>query len=581
MTQDWNQLTIPENGEAIEYSDGFRTPDAPILPVAHGVNDAVVTATRDVLDAAADYMGREINWLRLYAGDEAREECRDPLPSETLEALRRFRVGLIGRLAADPQDARELIETLYAETGLTAEMEPRSALEWSSSPVRTGSDINLTVFRDVTEDAAARIEYEPGATETEAFRNCLVETAVGEDSLPEEPAGYGVRPISKAGTESLLETAMEHALDRDHRSVTIVQQGDLLPASEGSFAAWAREFIADAYEDATIDEATFDSEYDGTYPDDELVIRERRTDVVCRELLTKAEEYDIVVAPALGGSYIATIAAERIGGLGMAPRAALGDGHVVVGSPQTIPTASDGVSENPVGTILSGCLLFELLGWDDTAALVRNALSRTLADGLLPRDLYRRSAHGTPVTADAFANAVVDRLRQSDRQSGAGGVRTSGDERGEIRRLIAGVYNIVFEDQLSPRDIELNQLFGEDEEADIYLPEVGLNFYYWRRWSVERRLEVLLHELAHVEEESGESDHGDEFYDRFVELTKTAHEWEPELEALFGEPIDFDLVYRQIVESVHEETIEPDVESIRSRRRTLREQFGIDVENHY
>lgn len=581
MTPEFDQISIPEDGEAIDYSDGFRSPDAPILPVAHGADDEIITATRNVLDAVADLMGREIHWLRIFIGEEARDRYGEAFPVDSIRALRRFRVGLVGRPECDPRTLRDVVRRLYSEIGLTVSMERRSRMPRVPSPIRNGSDIDLTVFRDVTEDVAAGIEYEPDTEETTAFREWLLETGVERDSVPSEPVGFGVRPISADVTSSLVEIAMEYALDRDRRSLTLVQQADLLPATEGAFLRWARESLADEYDDVTIDESTFEREYGGTYPDDEIVIRERYTDEVCRELLTRPAEYDVVVAPSLGGSYVSALGTEAIGGSGMAPQVAVGDRQMVAGPQLPRSTSSDAARENPTGTILSGCLLFEFLGWEDTAAVIRDALSRTLADGLLPRELYRRTARGTPVSAEPFADAVIERLTVDSRPPGAGGVRTSHDEREEIRRVIAGLYSIVFEDQLSPRDIELNQLLDEDEEADVYLPEVGLNFYYWRRWSVERRLEVLLHELAHVEEEHGERDHGDEFYDRLVELTELAADWEPELESLFGEPIDFDQVYRYIVESIHEETIEPDLERVQTRCQTLRDQFGIDEESHY
>ena len=580
-TDDFERLSVPEGGEAIAYDDGFRSPDAPIVPVAHGADDALIAASRRVLDAAVDLMGREVHWLRIYIGEAARERYDDPLPADTVRALRRFRLGLVGSPTASRRDAVRLETELQRRVGLTAAVDHRSRLKGLPTPLRDGHNIELAVFRDVTEDAAAAIEYAPDQAETAEFRESLLATADDPERIPTEPTGYGVRPISAGGTESVVDAAMEYALDEDRRTVTVVHQGDRLPASEGSFLGWARTYLTDEYDDATIDESTFRETYDGRYPEDEVVILQRRTDELCRDLLTRPEAYDVIVAPALGGTYVSAVAAEAIGGVDVAPGVTIGDGRIVAAPQLTNEQRHRVAGDNPIGAIRSGCLLFEYIGWEDAASVARSAISAALADGIFPRDLSRRSGHGTAVTADEFADAVIERLSLDDREPGSGGVHTTPNERAEIRRLIAGTYNVVFEDQLSPGDIELNQLLGEDEEADVYLPEVGLNFYYWRRWPVERRLEVLLHELAHVEEADGERDHGDEFYDRLTELTELATEWADELEDLFGESIDFDRLYRFIVESVHEETIEPDLETVRERQRTLCEQFGLDPEAHY
>lgn len=581
ITEEFDRLSIPEDGEVITYNDEFRSPEEPIVPVAHGVDDVVVSATRRVLDAAVDLMGRDIHWLRIYTGEEARARYDDPLPEDTVRALRQFRLGLVGTPTASRETAIRLETELQRRVGLTAAVDQRSRLDWLPSPLRTGHNTEVTIVRDVTEDAAAAIEYPPESAKTEKFRDVLLSTADNPDRIPDEPTGYSVRPFSATATHSIVDAAMDFAFDRDRSTVTIVHQGDRLPASEGSFRDWARTYLEDEYEDAILDEQTFREDYNGSYPEDEIVILERRTDEICRDLLTRSDEYDVLVAPALGGRYVSAVAAAASSGLDVAPGVAIGDGHVIATPQLTAGQHYDEGDKNPIGTFLSACLLIEYIGWDDTATVVRSAISATLADGLLPRELYRRSARGTPVTVDEFADAVIQRITLEDCEPGSGGVHTTADERAEIRRIIAGLYNIVFEDHLSPDDIELNQLLDEDEEADIYLPEVGLNFYYWRRWSPERRLEVLLHELAHVEEEPGERDHGDEFYERFAELTDTAADWKPELEVLFGESIDFDKFHRFVIESVHEETIEPDIETVRQRRRTLRAQLDIDAGEHF
>jgi isocitrate dehydrogenase len=457
-------------------------------------------------------------------------------------------------------------------------MRPISHLAWTPFPVSTRENLDVVCFRDVTEDSAAGLEFEDGSSGASRIHE-LLEATSEQYAVEDGPAGFGIRPITQRMTEQLVERATEYALNRDRSRVTIVYQSDQLPATEGGFCQWALEYLDAEYGEAIISEERFRAEYDA-YPDDELVVAQRHTDDVLAELLTAPDEYDVLVAPALAGHHVAAVGATIVGGPGVTPTAFLGDGRILAGPvPDSRGGSTNAELSNPVATIRAGCLLFETLGWDDAAGVARDGIEATLADGIFTPDLARQSAPSDIVSAAEFADRVIDHIHTPDDPSQSGGVRTTAEERAAIKEKIAGVYNVLFEEQILPADLELNQLRGEDEEADIYLPEVGINFRYWRRWSVERRLEVLIHEFAHVE--NYDDGHEPSFYDRFVELTEIAEDWQAELEVIFDESIDFNLLKRYIVESVHEETIELDIESVAERKRALRRAFELPKGGHY
>ncbi|MEF8824736.1 MAG: isocitrate/isopropylmalate family dehydrogenase [Halapricum sp.] len=516
-----DRIQVPAGGERVRYdleTGVFSGPGEPIIPVVCGEDgEPVVSSAQRVLDAGADEMGRTIHWMHVSAGDEAREQYGTQLPDDTRSAFKRFRLGLVGPLSG--QTRRQLQTEARKQLSLDTEMRPTSHLAWTPSPVSTREDLDVVCFRDVTEDAAAGLEFEDGSAGAARIHDLLESESEGL-ALEDWPAGFGIRPISQATTERLVERAIEYALDRDRSRVTIVHQGDQLPATEGGFCQWAMEYFEAEYGDAIILEERFRAEYDA-YPDDELVVAQRHTGDVLAGPLADPDEYDVLIAPALAGHYVAAVGATIAGGPGVTPAALLGDGRVLAGPvPGSCGGGRNTGLSNPIATIRAGCLLFETLGWDDAAGVVRDGIEATLADGVFTSDLARQTASGDIVSAAEFADRVIDHIHTSDEPSQSGSVRTTAEERAVIERMVAGVYNILFEDQIRSTDIELNQLRGEDEEADIYLPEVGINFRYWRRWSVERRLEVLIHELAHVE--NYDDDHEPAFYDRFVELTEIA-----------------------------------------------------------
>lgn len=577
----FDRISVPAEGEQVRYdpeTGKFSGTEAPIIPFAcEEDGESVVAAARRVLDAGADKMGRTIYWLRVFAGTEAREQYGTPLPKDTISALRRFRLALVGPLS---EPTRQRLHTeVRKELSVDTEMQPISHLPWTPSPVSTREKLDVVCIRDITEDSAAGLEFEDGSTGASRIRD-LLEAESEQSSVKDGPAGFGIRPITRTTTEQLVERATEYALDRDRSRVTIVHQGDQLPTTEGAFCQWAMEYLEAEYGEAIVSEEQFRANYD-TYPDDELVVGQRHTDDVCRELLTGPDEYDVLIAPALAGNHVAAVGATAVGGPGVTPTALLGDGQILAGPVPHLDDRKDGDSEppNPIATVRAGCLLFEALGWDDAAGVVRDGIEATLAEGVLTRDLAHQTTRSEVVSAAEFADRVIEHIHTPDETSVSGGVWTTAEERAAIKGMIAGVYNILFEDQLLPADIELNQLRGDDEEADIYLPEVGINFRYWRHWSVERRLEVLIHEFAHVE--NYDDGHEPSFYDRFVELTEIAEDWHAELEVIFDEPIDFDLLKRFIVESVHEETIQPEIESVAERKRALRRAFGLPKQGHY
>lgn len=571
----------PADGQRVRYDEdggALVGTDAPIVPfvAGAGVGPAVVSAARRVLDAAAEEMGRTVHWLECSAGDAAGADGDASLPAATVEALERYRVGLVGPLAGGTQAG--FGRSTRQRLGVDAAAATLSRLDWTPSPTAAGERLDAVCFSDRTADSAAGLEFSRASPAGRRLRDAL-DAELDDAGLDDGPGAFGVRPTTRAGTERVVARAVDYALERDRDRVTVVQQGDRLPGTEGRFRDWALDFLADEYGDATVTEEAFE-ESGGRYPEDEVVVDARHTDDVCRALLSRPDDLDVLVAPASAGEHVATVGSEVVGGAGVTPVATLGDGRLFA-HPQhgSAPEGVETGEANPVAAIRAACLLFEALGWEDVTGVARDAVEATLADGVVTPDLAGRMTRSETVTTAAFADRVVDHVRSFPDDDVAGGVETTPEERAVIRGKIVGLYNAVFADQIRAEDVQLNQLRGDDEEADVYLPTVGINFRYWRDWAVERRLEVLLHEFAHVE--NYDDDHAPSFYDRLVELTEIAEDWQPELEALFDQPIDFAAVKRHVVESVHEETIDADADAVPDRKRALQRQFDLPPGDYY
>lgn len=154
--------------------------------------------------------------------------------------------------------------------------------------------------------------------------------------------------------------------------------------------------------------------------------------------------------------------------------------------------------------------------------------------------------------------------------------RTPLSGRTDLQEIVAGSYSLVFEDDLEPAALDLYAIDSTHVEAEIDLPEFGINRASWEsEWGAERKLEILLHEFAHVEEEPAEPDHGPRFYERLTELVHIANAHQDEFEALFGTSLDFEAVQKHVVASVNQYTVEQDLEAVDERKSALRERFDL------
>ncbi len=152
-------------------------------------------------------------------------------------------------------------------------------------------------------------------------------------------------------------------------------------------------------------------------------------------------------------------------------------------------------------------------------------------------------------------------------------VRTTPGERERIKEVIAGVHNAVFAAKLQPDDITLTQLLSEENEMDTYGRRFGVNVALWREWGVEKKLEVVLHEMAHLAEPA--QGHRPSFWEHFIDIIEVAEAHQEELEDVFDTAIDFDRVKQIVVDEVHPGIIDRRMDTVAERREWCRRRFGL------
>ncbi|MFB6095084.1 MAG: isocitrate dehydrogenase (NADP(+)), partial [Halodesulfurarchaeum sp.] len=393
----YQHIEPPESGEKITYdesADELEVPENPIIPILYGdgIGNDVGPATQDVLDAAAEATGREISWMRVYAGETAREKYDENLPEETVEAIREHRVAIKGPLTT-PVGAgfRSLNVALRQTLDLYANVRPTYWLEGVPSPVSEPQEMDMVTFRENTEDVYAGIEWQAGTDEVEAVRDFIEEEMGWDDTIHDGPVGIGIKPITEFGTKRLVREAIDYALENDRQYVTLVHKGNIMKFTEGAFRDWGYEVANEEYGDEVITEDTLWDERDGEPPEDAVVVNDRLADNMLQQMLTRTDQYDILAMPNLNGDYLSDSAGAQIGGLGIAPGANFGKGRVLAEPVHGSAPKYEGQDKvNPTAMILSGRIMFERIGWDEAADLIGEAVEETISSKQVTYDLHRQ-----------------------------------------------------------------------------------------------------------------------------------------------------------------------------------------------
>ena len=420
MSYDYDKVEVPEEGEKIEVidedNDELDIPENPIIPIIHGdgIGKDVGPAAQRVLEAAANATGRDISWMRVYAGETAREKYDENLPDDTVNAIDEHRVAIKGPLTT-PVGAgfRSLNVALRQTLDFYSNVRPTYYLDGVPSPMKAPEEMDMVTFRENTEDVYAGIEWEAGTDEVEEVKE-FVEDEMGFDStIHDGPVGIGIKPITEFGTKRLVREAIDYAIEEDKETVTLVHKGNIMKFTEGAFRDWGYEVAEEEYGEDVITEDELWDEYDGEQPEGTIVVNDRIADNMLQQLLTRTDEYDVIATMNLNGDYMSDAAGAQIGGLGIAPGANFGEARCLAEPVHgSAPKYAGEDKVNPTAMILSGRLMLEYMGWKDAGQLVRDAVEETISSGDVTYDLERQIEGGNKLATSEFADKIVENIEK-------------------------------------------------------------------------------------------------------------------------------------------------------------------------
>jgi len=404
-------MSASEQGQRITYDEGaWSVPDRPTLTYIEGDGTGrdIWRASRRVFDAALERVslgGRSVSWHEVLAGEKAFTHTGSWLPEQTLEDIRRYRVGIKGPLTTPVSGGiRSLNVALRQILDLYACIRPVRYFEGVPSPMKRPQDLDVVIFRENTEDVYAGYEFAAGSKDARHLVDLLAERF---DIHVREDSAVGLKPMSAFGSRRLVAAAVRYACAHRLPSVTLVHKGNIMKFTEGGFRDWGYQVAAEEFGDCTVQEA----ELKGGDPGDRVVVKDRIADAMFQQLLLRPMEFSVLATPNLNGDYLSDACAAQVGGLGMAPGANIGDGYAMFEATHgTAPKYADQDKVNPGSVILSGVMMFEHLGWSDVASAIVRGLEGAIRSRHVTYDLARQTEGAVEVSTSTFADTIIEHL---------------------------------------------------------------------------------------------------------------------------------------------------------------------------
>ncbi|TNU78198.1 NADP-dependent isocitrate dehydrogenase [Lactococcus lactis] len=408
----------------IEMKNGkLVVPDYPAISYIRGdgVGEDIFPQAQKVFDAAVLKIygqKKKIEWQKLLAGGEAFETCGEYLPQETLAHINENLIAIKGPLMTPVGESfRSINVTLRQKMDLYACVRPVEYFKGIKSPVKAPEKVDMTIFRENTEDIYAGIEF---ASETNESHNLLKflekELNVHSIRFPKTSA-LGIKPVSPEGSKRLVNAAFEFALKMNKKRVTFVHKGNIMKFTEGGFRNWAYEvakeyptFTKLEYDKIKNERGSLQAENEkkAALKSGKIYVDDVIADNFLQQIILNPENFEVIATLNLNGDYISDALAAQVGGIGIAPGANINykSGHAIFEATHgTAPDIAGKNIANPSSLILSGVMMFEYLGWQEVAELIKHALSFSFRNGNLTADL------GGKLSTSKFSDVLIDFIK--------------------------------------------------------------------------------------------------------------------------------------------------------------------------
>jgi isocitrate dehydrogenase len=416
----YQKIKVPAVGEKITVNadHSLNVPNHPIIPYIEGdgIGVDISPVMIKVVDAAVDkaYGGeRKIAWMEVYAGEKATQVYDQDtwLPQETLDAVEDYVVSIKGPLTTPVGGGiRSLNVALRQQLDLYVCLRPVRWFEGVPSPVKKPGDVDMTIFRENSEDIYAGIEWKAGSPEAIKVIKFLKEEMGVTKIRFDQDCGIGVKPVSKEGTQRLARKALQYVVDNDRDSLTIVHKGNIMKFTEGAFKEWAYEVAASEFGATLLDGGPW-MQFKNPKTGKNVIVKDAIADAMLQQILLRPAEYDVIATLNLNGDYLSDALAAEVGGIGIAPGANLSDTVAMFEATHgTAPKYAGKDQVNPGSLILSAEMMLRHMGWTEAADLIIKGTNGAISAKTVTYDFERLMDGAKLLSSSAFGDALISHM---------------------------------------------------------------------------------------------------------------------------------------------------------------------------
>jgi isocitrate dehydrogenase len=410
----------PPAGGKISIQNGkLNVPDNPILPFIRGdgTGPDIWAASQRVFEAAVSkaYGGkRKIAWFEVYAGETSKNKFDNWLPDDTVEAFKEYLVGIKGPLTTPVGGGiRSLNVALRQLLDLYVCLRPVQYFKGVPSPVKRPEKVDMVIFRENTEDIYAGIDYQAGSPEAKKLLEFLqrelpaAAKKIRFGGQASDQIGFGIKPISRPGTERLMRAAVEYAIRQKRRSVTLVHKGNIMKYTEGAFRDWGYDLAKREFGAVELDGGPWCKLPQG------IVVKDSIADITLQQVLTRPDDFDVIATLNLNGDYLSDALAAQVGGIGIAPGGNINyvSGHAIFEATHgTAPKYANQDRVNPGSVVLSGEMMFRYMGWIEVADMVLKGLNGAISSKRVTYDFARQMEGATEIKCSEFGDNIISHM---------------------------------------------------------------------------------------------------------------------------------------------------------------------------